>query len=158
MTAINMIKTYVEYHYAMTRRVWESIDHITDEQFLQDDSYSRGSIRNLMTHLTRADERWLVGWKNLPDPNKGFKFENYPTRAAAREYFESVANDMTDYVSKLTEADLDQNPTGMPGLRWQVLLHMVNHGTDHRAQALHLLHNLGAPTFDQDFILWLPKK
>jgi uncharacterized damage-inducible protein DinB len=39
--------------------------------------------------------------------------------------------------------------------RWAILLHLVNHGTDHRATVLEKLTDLGAPTFDQDFIFWL---
>jgi uncharacterized damage-inducible protein DinB len=31
---------------------------------------------------------------------------------------------------------------------------MVNHGTDHRAQILRLLYDLGAPTFEQDMIIY----
>ena len=40
---------------------------------------------------------------------------------------------------------------------WQVLIHVANHGTDHRAQILRALHDLGIPTFDQDLILYLWK-
>ena len=35
---------------------------------------------------------------------------------------------------------------------WQVLVHVVNHGTDHRAQILRILHELGVKTQSQDFI------
>ncbi|HEX9840474.1 MAG TPA: DinB family protein, partial [Anaerolineales bacterium] len=63
-----MIRTFVEYHIDMTRRVWDSIHRITKEQFIANDSYSRGSIRNLMVHITRTDQRWLMGLKNLPIP------------------------------------------------------------------------------------------
>jgi uncharacterized damage-inducible protein DinB len=33
-----------------------------------------------------------------------------------------------------------------------VLLHVANHGTDHRAQLLRLLHDLGVKTTSQDYI------
>ena len=39
--------------------------------------------------------------------------------------------------------------------RREVLLHMVNHGTDHRAQILARLHELGAETVEQDLMLYL---
>jgi len=38
------------------------------------------------------------------------------------------------------------------------LLHMVNHGTDHRATVLQRLDEFGAPSFGQDVILWLWSK
>jgi uncharacterized damage-inducible protein DinB len=38
---------------------------------------------------------------------------------------------------------------------WQVLLHVANHGTDHRAQLLRLLHDLGVKTGPQDYIFYV---
>lgn len=152
------IRIFIEYHTDMTRRVWDSINQITDEQFVVELSYSRGSIRNLMVHITRTDQRWLMGLKNLPLSNGNFKFENYPTRSVAREYFDQIAAEMIEYVATLNDADMELNPTNLPGLRWTILLHLANHGTDHRATVLQELHKLGAPTFDQDFIMWLWSK
>ncbi len=149
-----MIRTFLEYHLAITRRVWDSIDRISDEQFLADDAYSRGSIRNLMVHLASTDRRWLAGLKNLPDVGH-LKFEDYPTHAAARELFDTVANDFSDYIATVTEEELNQKPPEFTHPRWAVLLHLVNHGTDHRSIVLQKLTELGAPTFDQDFIIWL---
>ncbi|MFZ5921124.1 MAG: DinB family protein [Chloroflexota bacterium] len=148
------IKTYVEYHLATTRRVWESIDQITEGQFLQDNAYSRGSIRNLMVHLASTDRRWLTGLKNQPDVGH-LKFEDYPTRDAARDLFEATAKDFSDYMETVTEDELNRKPPEFTHPRWAVLLHLVNHATDHRATVLQKLTELGAPTFDQDFIIWL---
>ena len=151
---LEMLKIFTEYHVAMTRRVWDSIDQISNEQFLADDKYSRGSIRNLMVHLTSTDRRWLAGLKNQPDVGH-LKFEDYPSRAAAHELFESVAVDLTEYVSRLREEEVGQNPEHVSGPRWQILLHMINHGTDHRSTVLQKLTEYGAPVFDQDLISWL---
>ena len=40
-------------------------------------------------------------------------------------------------------------------IMWQVLLHVVNHGTDHRAQLLRLLNDLGIETTYQDYIFYV---
>ena len=37
---------------------------------------------------------------------------------------------------------------------WQVLLHVANHGTDHRAQILRLLNDLGSKTSSQDYVFF----
>ena len=74
-----LIKTFIEYHLDMTRRVWDSINSITEEQFLADDAYSRGSVRNLMVHLTSTDRRWLAGLKNAEDLGH-LRFEDLATR------------------------------------------------------------------------------
>ena len=154
MLSVEMIKTFIEYHLDMTRRVLDSVDQITDEQFLADDAYSRGSIRNLMVHLASVDRRWLAGLKNLEDVGH-LKFEDYTTRPQAREVFEGVLKDFAEYSSTLTEADLDSPNDKIQEPRWQILLHIINHGTDHRSTVLQRLHEFGAPTFDQDFVIWL---
>jgi uncharacterized damage-inducible protein DinB len=151
---LQWIQTFMEYHIDMTRRVWDSIDHLSDEQFLTDDPYSRGSIRNLMVHLASTDRRWLAGLKNQPDVGH-LSFEDFLTSAAAREISQEVERDLMEYVSTLTETDLNENTEQVSEPRWQILLHLINHGTDHRATVLQKLHDLGAPTFPQDFIIWL---
>ena len=155
---LELIKTYIEYQLDMTRRVWESINQLTDEQFVADDAYSRGSIRNLMVHLTSTDRRWLAGLKNAEEDVGHLKFEDFSTRAEAREVFEEVAQNLSEYANSLTEEEINQNPNDLPNPRWQVLLHMINHGTDHRSTVLQRLHEFAAPTFDQDFIMWIWSK
>jgi uncharacterized damage-inducible protein DinB len=154
---LELIKTMIEYHLDMTRRVWEAINYITEEQFLADDIYSRGSVRNLMVHLASTDRRWLAGLKNEEDIGH-LKFEDYSTRAQAHQIFEEVAQNFSEYVATLTDEQLDENPKNMSNPRWQVLLHLSNHGTDHRSTVLQRLHEFGAPTFDQDFMMWLWRK
>ncbi|GAB1470896.1 hypothetical protein MASR2M66_17740 [Chloroflexota bacterium] len=151
---LELIKTYIEYHIDVSRRVWDLIDQITDEQFLADDAYSRGSIRNLMIHLVSTDRRWLAGLKNLEDVGH-LKFEDYSTRAEVRQVFEQVGRDLSEYANSLSAEELDQNPNDVPNPRWAVILHIINHGTDHRSTVLQRLHELVVPTFDQDFIMWL---
>lgn len=154
MLSTEMIKSFIEYHIDMSRRVWDSIDSISEEEFLADDAYSRGSIRNLMVHLASVDRRWLTGLKNLEDVAH-LKFEDYTTRAQTREVFETVTKDLANYAPTLTDEELNSPNEKIQEPRWQILLHIINHGTDHRSTVLHRLHEFGAPTFDQDFVIWL---
>lgn len=148
-----------DYHYALYRRVWDSIMQLSDEQFVQEIDYSHGSVRNQMVHVAVTDKRWLMGLQGNPDA-RAFTLDpaDYPTRQSARALWDSTAKEVTAYVTALEDEDLAQTPMGMGGPAWQVLAHLVNHGTDHRAQILRALHDLGAPTFDQDMVshLWAP--
>lgn len=156
MPALAMIRTFIDYHIAIMGRLWDSIGHISEAQFVSDDAYSRGSIRNLMVHIANTDLNWMTGLKHLPDVRGQMKsYAEYPDRESARTYWEAVAGDLSAYVGELTEPELSTNPPDIPGERWEVLLHLVNHGTDHRSTVLQKLAELGAPTFDQDFIIWL---
>jgi len=67
---------------------------------------------------------------------------------------------MRDYLAELRDDMLFDNPIEEPEedkdlIVWQVLLHVVNHGTDHRAQLLRLLNDLGVKTSSQDYIFYV---
>lgn len=159
---ISTFKKFYDYNYALHRRVWECIDHITDAQFVEEVPYSIGSIRNHMVHLTGVDERWLARLNGSPVPN-ALQYADFATRAATRARWEQAAQAMSSYISSLQNSQLDemvhydmpQRGGAKQNLRWQILLHVVNHGTDHRAQILPVLHRLGAPTLEQDFMIYL---
>ena len=65
-----------------------------------------------------------------------------------RGYLENLRDDML-FDKPIAEPEEDKDL-----ILWQVLLHVVNHGTDHRAQALRLLHDMGVETTSQDYIFY----
>jgi uncharacterized damage-inducible protein DinB len=156
MEKTEIFRTLIDYHYALYDRVWDSIMQLGDEQFVQDVAFSHGSIRNQIVHVAVVDARWLLGLKEDPGA-RAFNLSpaDYATRDSAHALWDRTAREVTDYVAGLGEADLARTPRGMGGPTWQILAHVVNHGTDHRAQILRALHEFGAPTFDQDLILHL---
>jgi uncharacterized damage-inducible protein DinB len=66
---------------------------------------------------------------------------------------------MRDYLANLRDDMLFKKPFAEGEdknvILWQVLLHVVNHGTDHRAQILRLLNDLGVKTGHQDYIFYV---
>jgi uncharacterized damage-inducible protein DinB len=155
MSMPDLIRSYLEYNDAMNRRVWESVKQLTDEQFVSTIEYSHGSIRDLMVHMAAVDGRWMRGLKGVPDARSyNLEPDQYPTIKKAYQVWDQTAVELLEFAHSLDEISLNQTPIGMHGPIWQVLLHLVNHGTDHRAQVLRVLHDFGAPTFDQDYILF----
>jgi uncharacterized damage-inducible protein DinB len=152
-----------DYNYALHSRVWDSIMQITDSQFLEEIPYSIGSIRNHMVHLMNVDQRWLCRVMQMPLPAQRINQEEYLTRAATRLKWEEIEKFVCNSVYSLSESDLDRpveiKISSRPNMNikpvWQILAHVVNHGTDHRAQILPILYRMGAPTFDQDLMLHL---
>jgi uncharacterized damage-inducible protein DinB len=153
MTSVEMIHTLFEYNDALNRRLWESIMTVSDEQFVREVAYSRGSLRDQAIHLTTTEGGWMRALRGEPDARRySLDPADYPTPAAGRAAWEGTAAELLAYVNGLSQEDLEETPPGLYGPRWQVLLHLANHGTDHRAQMLRLLADTGAPTFDQDLI------
>jgi uncharacterized damage-inducible protein DinB len=154
MYTIEIFHQYFKYHYALNDRIWESVKGLTDTQYHQEYDYSRGSVHTQMFHITATDRAWLRGIKGIPRKPK-LDLSDFPERDQVRGLYEDVKSDVTEYLSYLTEDELVRVPEKFYGPVWQVLTHVVNHGTDHRAQILRMLHDHGIPTTDQDFILWL---
>ncbi len=153
MTMVDYIRAAIDYHYALYRRVWDSIIQVNDEQFVRDIPYSQGSLRNQIIHVAAVDGRWLRGLRDDPAARQyTLDPADYPDRLSARAVWDATERDMTAYVATLDAVGLERHPQGMPGPTWHALTQVVNHGTDHRAQMLRILHDFGAPTFDQDFI------
>lgn len=149
-------RQYYDYHLAENRKIWESyVVPLTQEQFLQKVDYSMGSVRNQMVHLMNVDEAWFSGLRNV-EPEF---LEDSDDRDAIRAHWDKVEQHMRDYLSTLKDEMLFQKPfpegEDEALILWQVLLHVVNHGTDHRAQTLRVLHDLGVKTGPQDFVFYV---
>jgi uncharacterized damage-inducible protein DinB len=159
MVPTDLIRTLFEYNDAMNRRLWECIVTLSDEQYVQEVGYSRGSLRDQALHLTSAEGGWLRGLRG--DPNaRQFSVgpADHPTPAAGQAAWQETAAELLAYVSGLTQDELEETPPGLPISRWQTLLHLANHGTDHRAQMLRILADFGAPTFEQDLLFHVWKR
>jgi len=149
-------RTMFEYDRSLYQEVWASVMQLTDDRFIQPVDYSRGAIRDQLLHVAAAQARWLRGIRGNPDA-RTFNLDpaDYPTRRSVREVWQQVEDEVTAYMAELSDQDLEVVLPGMDGPLWQVLAHLINHGTDHRAQILRILHDFGAPTFDQDLIHYL---
>ncbi len=138
------------YHITRNREIWEHcIVPLDATVFKQKLSYSVGSIRNQCVHLLNVDERWFSGLPGDPLPG-WYRADTFKTRAAVREKWDQVEAYMRSYLDTLTDEMLQDTLEGDIRI-WQVLFHVLNHGTDHRAQMLAMLDSLGAPTFAQDY-------
>lgn len=148
---------FYDYHFSENRTIWDRyITALSDEQFTQAASYSHGSVRSQILHLLSVDDAWFsdlgaVQGSDSPDP------PTLTERNSIRTQWDAVERRMRGYLAGLHDDMLEEKPlTGEDKdlLLWQVLLHVVNHGTDHRAQLLRQLNNLGVKTESQDYIFY----
>ena len=90
---------------------------------------------------------------------KPFNPADFDDRKVIRAHWDTLEQNMRDYLSKLRDDMLIEKPFAEGEdkdlILWQVLLHVVNHGTDHRAQMLRILHDLGVKTVSQDYIFYV---
>lgn len=149
---------FYDYHFAENRTIWDRyITPLSDEEFTQEIGYSHGSICNQVVHLMSVDDAWFSGLRGLeiPEPLAPADFDD---RKVIRAHWDNVERGMREYLAGLRDDMLFEKPFAEEDkdlVLWQVLLHVVNHGTDHRAQLLRLLNDLGVKTTSQDYIFYV---
>ena len=150
---------FYEYHFNENRTLWDGyIMPLSYEQFTQTVNYSHGSVRDQIIHLMDVDDIWFSGLRavELPEP---FEPASFDDRNIIRAHWDNVEQNMRAYLSNLQDNMLFEKPFAEGEdkdlILWQVLLHVGNHGTDHRAQLLRLLNDLGVNTTSQDYIFYV---
>jgi uncharacterized damage-inducible protein DinB len=148
------------YHFAENRHLWERyVLQLSREQFTQVAGYSHGSVRDQIVHLINVDTIWFSELQNIPEPVL-LEPAQIEEREALRAHWDDVERQMRAYLAELRDEMLFEKPIEVEEedkdlIVWQVLLHVANHGTDHRAQILRLLNDLGLETASQDYIFYI---
>jgi uncharacterized damage-inducible protein DinB len=155
----NAFRHFYDYHFTENRKIWDSyVTPLVHEQFTQDVDYSHGSVRDQIVHLMSVDEAWFSGLRGVEIPEP-LNPPNFDDRNVIRAHWDNVEQSMRGYLAKLRDDMLFEKPFAdgedKDLILWQVLLHVVNHGTDHRAQLLRLLNDLGVNTEYQDYIFYV---
>jgi uncharacterized damage-inducible protein DinB len=155
----NAFRHFYEYHFTENRKIWDTyIISLSHKQFTQNMDYSHGSVRNQIVHLMSVDDTWYSGLRGVDIP-ESLNPTNFDDRKIIRARWDNVEQNMRDYLAKLRDEMLFEKPFAdgedKDLILWQVLLHVVNHGTDHRAQILRLLNDLGVKTGPQDYIFYV---
>ena len=156
----NAFRHFYDYHFTENRKVWDSyVTPLSHEQFTQDVDYSHGSVRDQIVHLMSVDEVWFCELRGV-EPSESLPPATSDDRNIIRAHWDSVEQSMRAYLAELRDDMLFEKPIKEPEedkdlIVWQVLLHVVNHGTDHRAQLLRVLNDLGVKTEYQDYIFYV---
>ncbi len=152
-------RQFYDYHFAENRKLWDwYLPDLSPAQFMQAVGYSHGSVRDQLVHLMNVDESWFSELRGeFPEP---FPPATADDRERIRARWDQVEQSMRAYLGELRDEMLFTKPIREPEedkdlMVWQVLLHVANHGTDHRAQILRLLNDLGLRTAPQDYMFYV---
>jgi uncharacterized damage-inducible protein DinB len=156
----NAFRHFYNYHFAENHKVWNHVTSLSYEQFTQTVDYSHGSVRDQIVHLIDAEDVWFSELRDAQPSEPLPATVGADDRDAIRAHWDSVEQNMRTYLSVLRDDMLFTKPIKEPEedqvlFVWQVLLHVANHATDHRAQLLRVLHDLGVETKSQDYIFYI---
>jgi uncharacterized damage-inducible protein DinB len=126
---------------------------------------SHGSIRATLVHTLAAEQIWRRRCLEGFSPMSLLREADYPTLEGLRALWAEEEAAMRAGLARLTEEAPARrvdyrttNGTPMAETLWHLLAHLVNHGTQHRAEAAVALTALGRSPGDVDLIIYLRLK
>ena len=149
-----------EYDYWANERILRAAENASAAQFLAA-TESRWSLRRTLVHTLSAEWLWLSRWRGV-SPTTGLNERDFPTVESIRARWRAVEQDLRAFLAALNDEELKRvvqytNTRGQsPAFPlWQLMAHVVNHGTQHRAEAAALLTDWGYSPGDMDLTLFL---
>lgn len=160
------IKAIFDYNFWAFDRVWDCISQVSDEQFIEEFDYSSGSIRNIVVHIMSGNQNWMSRLQGTEMPQR-LVFEDYDSLSKTKAKWDELQKEFLDHLNSIDQDQLDATvewellSQGLKSTssRGEILLHLANHGTDHRAQILAILHHhFHVKTVEQDMIYYLAER
>ncbi len=155
------IFTLYKYNQWANAKILNSAANITRQQFLADALFPHGGLRGTLVHILFAQWIWRNRWEGN-SPTYRLQPEEFPTFASFHERWMEEENLLTQFVENLTDERLNavidyKNTKGSPKQQvlWKMMAHVVNHGTQHRAEAAAMLTDFGCSPGDVDMIYFL---
>ncbi len=155
---ISAIQTLYDYHYWATYKFLAAAIQLTPEQFVE------SGLRAILLHSLGAEWIWRQRWEGN-SPTVLFDESNFPTIADLQARWHEEERAMRAYLATLRDDDLlrpisYQTTRGVPytNTLWHLLLHLVNHGTQHRSEAAMILTELGHSPGDLDLLVFVREK
>ena len=143
------VRYLFEYDRWATRRVLGVIDGLPEAVWGATGVIGDRGLGAILVHQLGAHQRWrlgLAGSEEAPRPER----EPLPSPADLAGAWATEWDALQAWLSTLTDPWLQERDENVP--YWRMLAHVVNHGTQHRAEAATILTAAGRSPGDLDMI------
>lgn len=155
------IQLLYKYNSWANARILNAAAKVMQEQFIAPASHPHNDLRHALTHTLFAEWIWRNRWMGQSQPAP-FLSEDFPTFDALKARWMEEEKMLGDFAASLTDEKLNSTfqyktmkGEAYENILWQVMTHVVNHGTQHRSEAAAILTELGHSPGDIDLIVFL---
>jgi uncharacterized damage-inducible protein DinB len=155
-----LLSLYTYNAYA-NRLVLDTIENLTEQEFMQECSPSRGSVRGLLTHMVECEAFFLAQCQN-----RSIELDSVDlsTLANIRQYWSKLEQEQLDFIGSLGDDEIlhdipvriREQPLVFP--IWQLLAQALIHSVHHRGELSIVLTGLNHPLPTLDIILHFIKE
>jgi uncharacterized damage-inducible protein DinB len=149
-----------DYNAWADHRTLDACKELSEDQLTRDLGSSFRSIRDTLVHIMLVEWLWLERWHGR-SPSAYPPNSEFPHLDSIRARWSQIERDLLDYIASLTPEEVQRvvqhkTTAGVPQAAplWQMLQHLVNHGTYHRGQIATMLRQLGAKPLATDLIFF----
>lgn len=148
---IDEVRSLYDYTFWATDSIFEAAEKLSEDQLNDEMPNGVGSIRVTLVHLLSGHWIWCERWQGN-SPTAMLNPDDFPTLATIRARWQEEKQLMYNLLATLSDEDLERqimySSTMLPGRifqlpLWQLMLHLVNHGTQHRSEIAMRLTELG---------------
>lgn len=149
-----------EYTYWARDRILEKAALLSPQEYAEARPYAQGSIRNTLVHTLNAEWVWRSRCQEAVSPSQPLDPANFPTLPLLQQRWQQEESLMIGYLKELAPTDLEKTihyrrqggGEAQADRLWQILVHVVNHGTEHRSVVAAYLTACGHSPGDIDII------
>jgi len=159
------ILTLYDYNSWANARILAAAARVTTEQYTETVGFSHGSIRGTLVHMLGSEIVWRMRIHEGISPTGALGEGHLPTIEALTARWHEEEAKMREFLASLTDEGLmrtvrykSTKGVAFENPLWQLMMHVVNHGTQHRAEAGMALTRYGASPGDLDMILFFRER
>ena len=158
MSKLELVRAYYEYNEYANNRLLDFAAKLSEEDFSRKQGASFDSVEGNLAHIFAGQTVWLDRWRGASNRRPLEEVQSIRGLQKIREAFDTSHAELREFIDGLTDAQLDavlayQDSRGTPYKRvlWQLMLHVGNHGTYHRAETAMALTAMGHNPGDLDY-------
>jgi uncharacterized damage-inducible protein DinB len=161
---LDAIRRLYDYQREVNSHILDVAERVTSDEFTAVIIEGQPSIRDTLVHLIDVVQTNVSWWdKSLSGEDtfaREFPVEDFKDISSLKIFWKAADADVSNFIDSLTaNEDLERvyvrtTPSGEVRTRllWEMMLHVLNHGTQHRSEVAVMLTKLGHSPGDMEIL------